>query len=133
APLEHWWALGRPYRILDGLEVLVSWSGTMFEYLMPLIFTKSYDDTLLGDGCKKAVTCQISYAQKRGIPWGISEAAYSEIDAHRIYQYRSFGVPGLGFKRGLEEDLVVSPYSTALALLINPSAAVKNLYRLQKG
>lgn len=132
APLEHWWSLGRSYRIVDGRKILVSWGGTMFEYLMPLLFTKYYEDSLLGNGCKNAVYFQERYANKRGIPWGISEAAFSEIDGHRIYQYRSFGIPELGFKRGLENDLVVSPYSSALALLIKPLDAIKNLKRLSK-
>ncbi len=131
-PLEHWWALGRPYRKVYGQEALVSWSGTMFEYLMPVLFTKHPKDSLLGSACQTAVACQISYANKRGIPWGCSEAAFSEIDAHKTYQYRSFGVPGLGFKRGLEEDLVISPYSTALALAIDPIKAIKNFHALSQ-
>ncbi len=132
-PLEHWWALGRPYNIVQGKRILLSWGGTMFEYLMPLIFNKHYSDSLLGEACKNVVACQIKYGQKRGIPWGISEAAFSAIDAHRIYQYRSFGVPGVGLKRGLEKDLVVSPYSTALALAVQPLAAIKNLKKMAEG
>lgn len=132
-PMEHWWALGRPFSFLYGRQVLRSWGGTMFEYLMPLLFTKSYPNSLLTEGCAAAVSCQIDYGNKRGIPWGISEAAFSEIDRRRTYQYRSFGVPGLGFKRDLEEDLVVSPYSSALALMIDLPTAVKNLRRLKEG
>ena len=128
-PLDHWWALGRPYSKVYGIQVLLSWV-TMFQYLMPLLFTKFDNGSLLGNACKSAVECQIIYGNKRGIPWGISEAAYSEIDTNRTYQYKSFGVPGLGFKRGLEEDLVVSPYSTALALSVKPKASIKNLLRL---
>lgn len=131
-PLEHWWALGRPYGYLYGRHVLMSWGGTMFEYLMPLLFKNVYPDSLITKACQDAVACQMTYGERRGIPWGISEAAFSAIDAHKIYQYRSFGVPGLGFKRGLEEDLVVSPYSTALALAINPKAAIKNFKVLEK-
>ena len=129
-PLEHWWALGRPYNNVLGRKVLLSWGGTMFEYLMPLLFNKQYPDSLLGDACDAAVACQINYGKQRGIPWGISEAAFSAIDAHKIYQYRSFGVPGLGLKRGLEEDLVISPYSTALALAVQPRLALANLRKL---
>lgn len=129
-PVEHWWALGRPYRSLSGQDALLSWGGTMFEYLMPMLFNPFFPDSLLGNGCKVAVDCQMRYGKRRGIPWGISESAYSEIDARRTYQYRSFGVPGLGLKRGLEEDLVVSPYSTALALAIHPAEALKNLNAL---
>lgn len=131
-PLEHWWALGRPFGDLYGRRVLMSWGGTMFEYLMPLLFKNLYPNTLMADACRNAVDCQMIYGEKRGIPWGISEAAFSAIDAHRIYQYRSFGVPGLGFKRSLEEDLVVSPYSTALALAIDPKTAIKNFKYMAK-
>lgn len=129
-PLDHWWALARSYRFSEGRQVLMSWGGTMFEYLMPLLFNFHYPESLLGNACSAAVKVQMRYGKKRGIPWGISEAAYSEIDIRRIYQYRSFGVPGLGFKQGLEEDLVVSPYSTALALMVSPKKAVKNLQDL---
>lgn len=132
-PLTHWWALSRPYNIVQGKRVLLSWGGTMFEYLMPLIFNKQYSDSLLGEACKNAVFCQIKYGEKRGIPWGISEAAFSAIDADKTYQYRSFGIPGLGLKRGLEKDLVVSPYSTVLALAINAPAAIKNLKKMAQG
>lgn len=130
APLEHWWALGRLYSVVHGQKVLLSWGGTMFEYLMPLIFSKQYPDSLLGECCHAAVDCQIAYGKQRGIPWGISESAFSAIDSHKIYQYKSFGVPGLGLKRGLENDLVVSPYSCVLALPINAKAVVKNLRRM---
>jgi len=132
-PLDHWWVLGRPYRIVNGKKVLVSWGGTMFEYLMPLLFTQLYPDSLLGDACENAVACQIEYGKRRGFPWGVSESAFSEIDAQGTYQYRSFGVPGLGFKRDLDKDLVVSPYSSALALIVNPLAAIKNLRNLSHG
>lgn len=129
-PLEHWWALGRYYSVAQGRKVLLSWGGTMFEYLMPLILNKQYTDSLLGEACYAAVSCQIEYGKKRGIPWGISESAYSALDEHKIYQYKSFGVPGLGLKRGLEADLVVSPYSTVLALPVQPKSALMNLKRM---
>ncbi|MBA3957039.1 MAG: protein ndvB [Parachlamydiaceae bacterium] len=129
-PIEHWWSLGRGYTIINGHRALLSWGGTMFEYLMPLIFNRFDGESLLGNACRTAVTCQIEYGNKRGIPWGISEAAFSAIDAHKTYQYKSFGVPGLGLKRNLEEDLIVSPYSSALALMVNAPAALKNLRRM---
>ena len=129
-PVEHWWALARSYRYVDGRQVLMSWGGTMFEYLMPLLFNNYYRESLIGEACDAAVHCQIKYGKQRGIPWGISEAAYSEIDVRKIYQYRSFGVPGIGFKTGLEEDLVVSPYSASLALTVHPKKALKNLKNL---
>lgn len=133
-PLDHWWALGRVYSIAHKRKVLLSWGGTMFEYLMPLIFNKYYPDSLIGEACDAAVACQIAYGKKRGIPWGISESAFSAIDSHRIYQYKSFGIPGLGLKRGLEDDLVVSPYSSALALAVAPKGAIQNLKKMaEKG
>ena len=131
-PLEHWWALGRPYGAAFGERALLSWSGTMFEYLMPLLMTRSFDNSMLDKACKTAVDCQIAYGKQRSIPWGISEAAYSALDSHQIYQYQAFGVPGLGMKRGLEDDLVVAPYASALALTVEPAAAVANLRRLDK-
>ena len=131
-PLEHWWALGRPYGAAFGERALLSWSGTMFEYLMPLLMTRSFDNSMLDQACKTAVDCQIAYGKQRHLPWGISEAAYSALDSHQIYQYQAFGVPGLGMKRGLEDDLVVAPYASALALQVEPVAAVENLRRLDK-
>ncbi len=129
-PVEHWWSLGRLYSIVRGRKVLLSWGGTMFEYLMPLIFNKQYSDSLIGEACHAAVDCQIDYGKKRGIPWGISESAFSAIDAYKIYQYKSFGVPELGLKRGLEDDLVVSPYSSVLALAVKLKSAIKNLKKM---
>jgi cyclic beta-1,2-glucan synthetase len=131
-PVEHWWALGRPYGVSHGEQVLLSWGGTMFEYLMPLILNRSFENSMLDHACKAAVNCQIAYGRQRNIPWGISESSFSAVDAQRIYQYRAFGVPGLGLKRGLEEDLVVAPYASALALAVSPVAAAKNLRRLSR-
>ncbi|MEQ1945809.1 MAG: glucoamylase family protein [Bryobacteraceae bacterium] len=130
-PTSHWLALGRPYTSSSG-QVLLSWSGTMFEYLMPLLFTHSFRNSLLDNACASAVKRQIEYGRERGVPWGISESAYSAIDTHQIYQYRAFGVPSLGLKRGLEEELVVAPYATALALAVDPADSLANLRRLQK-
>ena len=129
--VNHWLALGRPYTSLSG-QVLLSWSGTMFEYLMPLLFTRSYRNSLLDNACAAAVDRQIDYAREKGVPWGISESAYSALDVHKIYQYRAFGVPSLGLKRGLEDDLVVAPYASALALLVYPEDSIRNLKRLEK-
>jgi cellobiose phosphorylase len=129
-PVEHWWSLSRNYSVIQGKKILLSWAGTMFEYLMPLIFNKQYRDSLLGEACYNVVVAQINYGKLRGIPWGISEAAFSAIDSQKTYQYKSFGVPGIGLKRGLEDDLVVSPYSSALALPVFTKAALSNLKRL---
>ena len=131
-PLEHWVALGRPYGLPGGHRALLSWSGTMFEYLMPLIFTHSYENSLLDAACREAVNWQRQYATWHRIPWGISEAAFAALDANRTYQYQAFGVPGLGLKRGLEDDLVVAPYASALALMIDPGPALQNLEHLAR-
>ncbi|MBX6771433.1 MAG: hypothetical protein IRY83_06890, partial [Chloroflexi bacterium] len=131
-PIEHWFSLGRPFGSAGGRPVLLSWTGTMFEYLMPLLLMRSFEGSLLDAACREAVNRQIVYARSRGVPWGISEAAFSALDANQVYQYQAFGVPELGLKRGLEADLVVAPYATALALQIEPSAAVRNLRRLDR-
>jgi cyclic beta-1,2-glucan synthetase len=131
-PMEHWFSLGRPMGLAYGKRVLMSWSGTMFEYLMPILLTRSFDNSLLDHACQAAVSTQIAYGRKRGVPWGISEAGYSAVDARQIYQYHAFGVPGLGLKRNLEEDLVVAPYASALALAVNPKQAIQNLKRLSE-
>jgi cyclic beta-1,2-glucan synthetase len=132
APVEHWFALGRPITRLGGNPSILSWSGSMFEYLMPALFLPGRRDTLLGESETTAVEYQRRYATERGIPWGISESAYGLTDAGGDYQYRAFGVPGLGIKRGLSDDLVVAPYATALALCVRPEAAALNLEALEK-
>ncbi|MPZ45690.1 MAG: cyclic beta 1-2 glucan synthetase [Betaproteobacteria bacterium] len=129
-PQDSWFALGRQLVNLDGETALVSWSGSMFEYLMPLLVMPSYEHTLLDQTCRAAVAQQIAYGAKRGVPWGISESGYNAVDVHLTYQYRAFGVPGLGMKRGLAEDLVVAPYASALALMVAPEQACANLQRL---
>ena len=126
-PLEHWFHLGRQLAPGGRAAVLVSWSGSMFEYLMPLLLMPSYDATLLDQSCHEAVVRQVRYGRRQGVPWGISESCYSQLDSQKAYQYRAFGVPGLGLKQGLEDDLVVAPYATVLALMINPGAACANL------
>ena len=126
-PQAHWFALGRQLTSSTAGPLLLSWSGSMFEYLMPLLVMPSYPETLLDETCRAAVRRQIEYGRKRGVPWGISESGYNLTDANMNYQYRAFGVPGLGFKRGLGEDLVVAPYATALALLVLPAEATENL------
>ena len=113
---EHWFALGRLLTTTGGAPTLLSWSGSMFEYLMPLLIMPTYDATLLDQTYRAAVRRQIAYGKQRCVPWGISESGYNTIDAHMNYQYRAFGVPGLGLKRGLAEDLVIAPYASVLAL-----------------
>ncbi|MEO5763409.1 MAG: glucoamylase family protein [Vicinamibacteria bacterium] len=129
-PQSHWFAMGRPVTGVDGAPVLLSWSATMFEYLMPMLLMKSYPDTLLDRTATLVVRRQMEYAATRSVPWGISESAFALVDRQGHYQYKAFGVPGLGLKRGLADDLVVAPYATALAAMVDPIAAAANLRRL---
>lgn len=129
---EHWFRLGRQATSVHGKYTLLSWGGTMFEFLMPQLFQKSYEGSLIDESCKTAIERHIEYGKQTGTPWGISESAFSAISSNTDYQYKSFGVPGLGLKRGLSKDLVVSPYSTALALPFRPQASLENLQRLSK-
>jgi cyclic beta-1,2-glucan synthetase len=129
-PEMHWFHLGRSITSVRGEPVLLSWSATLFEYLMPLLVMRSYPETLLDESCRMVVHRQIEYASDHGVPWGISESAYNVVDRHDTYQYKAFGIPGLGLKRGLGDELVVAPYATALALAIDPAAATANLRRL---
>ena len=130
-PQSHWYALGRPLTQVAGSAALLSWGGTMFEYLMPGLLMRSQPGTLLARTSALAVDAQIAHAKQRREPWGVSESAYGRLDAAQTYQYRSFGVPGLGFKRGLEEDRVVTPYASLLALSIRPRAVVRNVEALE--
>jgi cyclic beta-1,2-glucan synthetase len=129
-PQESWFALGRLLTSAGEEPVLLAWSGSMFEYLMPLLVMPTYENTLLDQTYRAAVDRQIEYGKQRGVPWGMSESGYNTVDAQLNYQYRAFGVPGLGLKRGLAEDLVVAPYASALALMVAPDAACVNLQRL---
>jgi cyclic beta-1,2-glucan synthetase len=129
-PQQSWFALGRQSASLRGHPVLLSWSGSMFEYLMPMLVMPTYGNTLLDQAVHGAVQRQIQYGRQRGVPWGMSESGYNLTDAQLNYQYRAFGVPGLGLQRGLSEDLVIAPYATVMALMVDPAAAVQNLHRL---
>jgi cyclic beta-1,2-glucan synthetase len=129
-PQAHWFHLGRLITSVDGSPTLLSWSATLFEYLMPLLVMRSYPDTLLDQTCRMAVRRHVKYAAERGVPWGISESGYNVVDRHDNYQYKAFGVPGLGLKRGLGDDLVVAPYATALAAMVDPARAARNFRRL---
>ena len=129
-PQKHWFTLGRLLTRHGGDVSLISWSGSMFEYLMPQLIMPSYANTLLEQTCKAAVSRQIEYGRQRAVPWGISESCYNVTDLHQVYQYRAFGVPGLGLKRGLGDDLVIAPYASALALTVAPREACRNLQSL---
>jgi len=130
-PQSHWFALGRVLTRAAGHTTLVSWSGSMFEYLMPHLLMPSFEDSLLDESCRAAVNAQIAWGVRSQVPWGISESAYNSTDAHLSYQYRAFGVPGLGLKQGLGDDLVIAPYACAMALMLEPAAGVRNLQALQ--
>ena len=129
-PQDNWFALGRLLASTSGGPALLSWSGSMFEYLMPNLVMPVYPNTLLHQTNRAVVQRQIDFGDQQKVPWGISESGYNTVDAGLNYQYRAFGVPGLGLKRGLADDLVIAPYATALALTVLPEAACRNLQRL---
>ena len=129
-PSSHWFRLGRPLTPVGRGSALISWSGSMFEYLMPALMMISPTGSLLYQTYELVVRRQIDYGREREVPWGISESAYNARDLDLTYQYTAFGVPGLGLKRGLSEDLVIAPYATALAAMIDPNAATQNFARL---
>lgn len=129
---RHWFCLGRPMTEAVNQLALLSWGGTMFEYMMPQLFQHTYEESLLMQSCRTAVARQQEYGRQRGVPWGISECAFGALAANSDYHYRSFGVPGLGLKRGLSKDLVISPYSTMLAIELDPRGAIHNLEKIEK-
>ena len=129
-PQDSWFALGRQLTNSGTDPVLISWSGSMFEYLMPMLMVPSYEASLLNQSHKGAVKRQIEYGKRRGLPWGISESCFYMTHANMDYQYRAFGVPGLGLKRGLSDDYVVAPYATMMALMIDPDESYENLKAL---
>jgi cellobiose phosphorylase len=131
-PQEHWFRLGRQLTAAAGERALLSWSGSMFEYLMPLLVTRTYERTLLDETYVAVVRRQREYGGQRHVPWGISESAYNMLDLGLTYQYHAFGVPGLGLKPGLADDLCVAPYASVLAALVHPDHASKNLRALAR-
>jgi len=128
--IEHWFRLGRMLTRVGRDLTLLSWSASMFEYLMPNLFMQSWRKTLLDDTCRAVVRRQIEYGSERGVPWGISESAFNARDVEFTYQYQVFGVPGLGLKRGLADDVVIAPYATLLAAQVDRPAALRNLEAL---
>ncbi|MDP1962428.1 MAG: glucoamylase family protein, partial [Reyranella sp.] len=129
-PARHWFRLGRAVTPVGRGAALISWSGSMFEYLMPSLVMRAPHGSLIEKTNDLIVRRQIDYAIGLNLPWGVSESAYNARDKELTYQYSNFGVPGLGFKRGLSENAVVAPYATALAAMVNPSAATANFARL---
>ncbi|MFL5534872.1 MAG: glucoamylase family protein, partial [Gemmatimonadales bacterium] len=132
APVDHWFRLGRTLTYAAGKAALVSWSGSMFEYLMPMLVMRSFPSTVLAQTTKGALVRQVAYGGERGVPWGVSESAYNLRDRHHTYQYRPFGVPDLALKRGLGRELVVAPYASLLAAMIDPQRALANLRELER-
>jgi len=129
-PVKHWFRLGRLLTPAGKDSVLLSWSGSMFEYLMPGLIMRAPIGSLLDQTCLLAVRRQIAYGAERGVPWGVSESGYNVRDLGMTYQYSNFGVPGLGLRRGLGDDDVVAPYATALASMFEPREAMRNFRSL---
>ena len=122
-PEESWFAMSRLLTNVEGEPILLSWSGSMFEYLMPLLVMPTYENTLLDQTYKAAVQWQIDYGKQEPVCHGeFQNQGFNMVNANSHYQYRAFGAPGLGLKRGLEEDLVIAPYATALALMVEPKS-----------
>jgi hypothetical protein len=133
-PREAWFHLGRKLTQWRGHRCLVSWSGTMFEYLMPNLFMRTWEGTLLHESCRSVIKIQKQHARERHIPWGISESAYNVRDDLLNYQYHAFGVPVVAARQDISDRTVVSPYSTMLALTVDPVSAMENARRLaEKG
>jgi cyclic beta-1,2-glucan synthetase len=130
-PVEHWFRLGRALTHAAGATSLVSWSGSMFEYLMPLLVMQSFPSTLLDQACNSAFARHVAHGEEHGTPWGASESAYNLRDRYFTYQYRAFGVPNLALKRGLAQDHVIAPYASALALMVDAPRALANLAALE--
>ncbi len=130
-PLRHWMYLGRPYRRLGGRSILMSWGATLFEYLMPGLYTRTPERSLIDKACRQAIRLHKDFGDRRDLPWGTSESGYYQLDEQRHYQYRSFGVPLLGFRRDLGDRLVVAPYASMMALPFSPGDVLANLYKLR--
>jgi cyclic beta-1,2-glucan synthetase len=131
-PQESWLAMQRRLTRYENEHVLLSWTGTMFEYLMPLLWMKSYPNTILDETTRGAVRSQKKYAELNSIPWGISEASCSKVNGSGHYHYEAFGVPGLAISRDLSRDLVVSPYSSFLSLNVDSKGALENIRKMKE-
>jgi len=131
-PARHWFRLGRDLTPVDRGSALISWSGSMFEYLMPSLVMRAPEESILAQSNRLVVRRQIKYGAELGVPWGVSESAYNARDLDLTYQYSNFGVPGLGLKRGLSENVVIAPYATGLAAMVDADAAARNFARLAR-
>jgi hypothetical protein len=130
-PQASWFNLGRPRKTYKGEGVLLSWTGTMFEYLLPSLWMKSYPNTLLEESSQTAVRLQQEYAAGRSVPWGISESSCSERNPDNHYRYHAFGLPSLAISQSDRDELVISPYSAFLALLVDAQNAAKNIREMK--
>ncbi|QIL89217.1 cellobiose phosphorylase [Microbulbifer sp. SH-1] len=130
-PARHWRHLERPFRHIQRRVALMSWSATLFEYLMPRLLMETPDHSLMGRACRNAIDIHRDFADRFGVPWGIAESGFYELDSHLHYQYRAFGVPGIGFKRDLGERLVIAPYASMMALPFCPDRVMTNLRQLR--
>ena len=131
-PPSHWFRMGRVLTIVDRYKGLISWTGTMFEYLMPLLIMKTYKHTLLDETYSFVIKSQKKYAKQRETPWGTSESGFNALGINHEYQYKAIGIPWLGLKRGLVDDVVIAPYATFLALMVDPKSALANLNHLSE-
>ena len=131
-PSKHWNSLSRTLTTLKNKKGLISWSGTAFEYLMPNINIPRYKGSILDESCKFAIMSQIEYAKKLNVPWGITEAAFNVKDLHSNYQYKAFGIPWLGLKRGLADEIVISAYGSILAITDKTEDVIKNMKILEQ-
>jgi cyclic beta-1,2-glucan synthetase len=129
-PARHWFRLGRDLTPVDRGSALISWSGSMFEYLMPSLVMRPPEESMLAQSDRLVVRRQIQYGTELGVPWGVSESAYNARDLELTYQYSNFGIPGLGLKRGLSENIVIAPYATGLAAMVDAGSAARNFSRL---
>jgi cyclic beta-1,2-glucan synthetase len=130
-PRSHWLHMARPVTTIAGIPTLVSWNGSMFEYLMPNLFTRTYPKTLLHQTSLGVVKAQIDHGKQERVPWGISESGFYMFDQADNYQYQGFGVPSLGRKRGLANDLVIAPYASLMAIAVDPQAVIENVEALK--
>lgn len=131
-PHNHWFKLGRSLTLAKGKRTLVSWSGTMFEFLMPLLVMNNYEGTLLDETYHSVVEVQRKYGLENNMPWGVSESGFYAFDPQMNYQYKAIGVPGLGLKRGLIQDLVIAPYASFLAMMVSPHEALSNISVMER-
>jgi cyclic beta-1,2-glucan synthetase len=129
---ECWFHMGRPHTVAQGSPILMSWTGTMFEYLMPTLFMRTYANTMLDRSRVAVIACQQEYAARKGVPWGISESGFAKLDAENNYGYQAFGIPQLALMKYESHPLVISPYSTFLALTSDPLAVLRNLHRMDR-